>query len=146
MKNWIYKGHNFLDSKDYRGFIYKITFNLPNHKYNGFYYIGYKLFNSNRTIKKSKKELKQMVDKRGSKVKKVTKESNWKSYIGSCVNKEYKELWNEFPNNFSREILYLVNKEDWSEKYYELKFMILYDWESKSCWNGNFNGKYFKCN
>lgn len=136
---WQYRGEPLLEAPaGAKSFIYKITY-IPT----GRYYIGYKLFANKVTTKLGKKALASRVDKRSSKKKVVLKEK-WREYTGSCANAEYKELWVKNPGLFKREVLQVVYKTDWSEKYYELKHMILNNWESEQCYNSNFGGKYFK--
>lgn len=140
MNPWLYNNVPLLEVPlDAKAFIYKITY-LPT----GQYYIGYKLFNSKSTKKLGKRAIAAMTDKRKSKKVTVVKESTWKEYVGSCKDAEYKDLWKKHPEGFKREILYVVGKNDWSEKYYEKKYMILHNWEHKLCFNGNFEGKIFK--
>lgn len=67
------------------GFVYWILFS------NGQMYLGKKNFYSERNVKKGKRELAAMADKRGSKKKKVVKESDWKKYYGSFKNTELVE-------------------------------------------------------
>jgi hypothetical protein len=143
--DWQFEGKPLLESPlNAKAFIYKITFMGAYSQWRGHYYIGYKLFNSTRTRKLGKKKIAALTDKRKSKKEKVITESTWKSYTGSCRNPDYKELWEKYPNLFKREILQIVYHGDWSEKYYEKKHMILEDWESPMCFNGNFEGKIFK--
>ena len=84
---WIYEGRAFLseDIKDNYGFVYKITNIL-----NGREYIGRKYFVQKRKPKGGKRR--------------VTSESDWKKYYGSCP--ELKEDIKKFgKQNFTREIL-----------------------------------------
>lgn len=140
MKDWLFEGNPLVDApENAKAFIYKITFVKT-----GQYYIGYKLFNSKSTKKLGKRAIAALTDKRKSKKVTTIKESTWKTYKGTCTNAEYKALWDKYPDMFKREILQIVYVGDWSEKYYEKKHMILQNWESKNCWNGNFEGKIFK--
>ena len=77
---WLYKGKNYSEIHDSKlvGFVYLMTY-LPT----GQKYIGKKNFYSTRKVVKTKKELALITDKRLSKKKIVTKESNWKTYKSS---------------------------------------------------------------
>ncbi len=137
--DWTLNGEPLLEKpKNAKAIIYKIT-----HIPSGRYYIGYKLFVNRVTTKLGKKALSLRTDKRTSTKKTVLKEK-WMEYCGSCTDPEYKNLWKTEPENFKREILQIVNRGELSEKYYEAKWLILHDWESELCFNGNFLGKYFK--
>ena len=84
---WMYEGRAFLseDIGDNYGFVYKITNSL-----NGREYIGRKYFVQKRKPKGGKRR--------------VTSESDWKKYYGSCP--ELKEDIKKYgKQNFSREIL-----------------------------------------
>jgi hypothetical protein len=142
---WLYKNKPFELKEEFIGFTYKITFNKKNHPLDGNYYIGCKRFYSKTTKSIGKKRIAQLTDKRKSKKETIIKESDWKNYKGSCKDIRYIELWEKYPDNFKKEILTIVKKEDYNLMYYEQKDMILNDWESEKCFNGNFNGKYF-CN
>ncbi len=86
---WTYQGKIFdsEDIKDYVGFVYLIT-----HIPTGRKYIGRKYLKQHRKPKGAKRR--------------VTQESNWQSYYGSC--KELQELVKlEGEENFKREILSL---------------------------------------
>jgi len=84
---WTYQGEIFTseDIKRYVGFVYMIT-HIPTGKK----YLGRKYFKQHRKPKGAKRR--------------VTQESNWKKYYGSCV--ELKALVKEEgEENFKREIL-----------------------------------------
>ena len=107
---WVYNG-NIVDSEvldNYLGFVYKIT-NNTNQKM----YIGKKL------LKKPK--VRQVKGKK----KRSLVESDWKQYYGS--NDELKkDLVNDGPHNFSREILRLC-KTKGECNYYEAKIQFSLD-------------------
>jgi len=139
INHWEYEGKPLLEKpNNAKAFIYRIL-HIPSGKF----YIGYKLFQNKITTKLSKKALLSRVDKRASK-KKVVHKEKWIEYCGSCTDVEYKRLWKESPQDFKRVILQVVYPGDWSEKYYEKKWMILLDWESPKCFNKHFDGKVFK--
>lgn len=90
---WYYQGEIFTseDIQDYVGFVYLIT-----HLTSGKKYIGRKYFKQHRKPKGAKRR--------------VTQESNWKKYYGSCD--ELKALVKEEGiQNFKREILSLHKTE-----------------------------------
>jgi len=64
------------------GFVYEVQFS------NGKRYIGRKQILSENKVDKGKKELAAMEDKRGSKKKKVVRETDWKLYFGSFKDKQ----------------------------------------------------------
>lgn len=107
--SWIYNNEIFeeVDPK-YFGFVYIITNKLNNKQY-----IGKKQF----TFKKTKQVK--------GKPKKISIESDWKSYFGS--NEELKEHVKEFgPENFEREILKMC-KSKGECSYWESKYQFQYD-------------------
>jgi len=119
---WLYKDKQINELTDMPehsfGFIYEVT-HLPT----GRKYLGKKQLISVTTKALGKKELAQIVDKRASKKKKVTKESDWKTYYGS--HPEIKQLIKEQKQSeFSREILiFTPNKK--LHTYYENKFLFI---------------------
>lgn len=143
---WIYKNkliNSIKDLPDWEnlfGFTYIIK-NLENNRY----YIGKKNFYSTLTKKLSKKELKEITDKRLKTYKKITKESNWKDYWGTVTsNMDYmKELQNS-KKNFAKEIISLA----YSKK--ELTFLELEEQINHNVlrddlsYNNNILGKWFR--
>lgn len=110
-----------LIKNDSIGFVYIIK-----HKENGKYYIGKKNLKTFKTIKG----------------KKIYKESNWNTYMGS--NKTFLDyIKQEGKEMFIKEIL-IVCKSSIELTYQELKYLILFDWESDLCFNQNLLGKIFK--
>lgn len=111
---WGYNGslsRQMNDTKNYLGFVYKIT-NVKT----GRFYIGQKKFwvgNKPPTSYKNKK----------------VKESNWKQYWSSC-NELNKELVQKGTTNFFREILG-VYKNKWDMSYNELTLQLKYNVLSK---------------
>jgi hypothetical protein len=116
------------------GFVYKIT-NLKTGKF----YIGKKnLFTDRKTAITKKEKLATGTRKR---VKRVIKESNWKTYWGSC-----KELSEEVlrlgESSYKREILEFCCTKKYLN-YCELKHQVINDVLGKNSYNGNILGKYF---
>jgi hypothetical protein len=114
--------------EDTYGFIYQVTHLPTNRKY-----IGKKVFYFERNVKLGKRELEALKEERKAKgiggrapsKKKVTKESDWKTYYGSQA--EIKELVSKGKkSDFSREILKFVdNKKHLT--YYECKYLFIYE-------------------
>jgi len=140
---WLYQNREINELTDMPehsfGFIYEVT-HLPT----GRKYLGKKQLISVTTKALGKKELAQIVDKRASKKKKVTKESDWKTYYGS--HPEIKQLIKEQKQSeFSREILiFTPNKK--LHTYYENKFLFINEViEPNSNYiNDNIEGRYFR--
>jgi hypothetical protein len=145
---WYFKGSQVKSIEDIPegaiGFIYKITNNIT-----GKFYIGKKSLYSNRKKKISNREKKKlgMVNKDGSatdatRVKTVTKESNWFKYYGS--SKELKEdIDKEGQVNFHREILeYCCTKKYMT--YSEVAHQIKQDVLTNNSYNGNILGRYYR--
>jgi hypothetical protein len=114
--------------EDTYGFIYQVTHLPTNRKY-----IGKKVFYFERNVKLGKRELEALKEERKAKgiggrapsKKKVTKESDWKTYYGSQT--EIKDLVkNGKESDFKREILKFVdNKKHLT--YYECKYLFIYE-------------------
>jgi len=124
--------------EEYFGFVYKIT-NLQSGKF----YIGRKQLSSTTTKALTKTELLELSDKRMSKKKKVTKESNWKNYWGSNKDllNDVKELGKE---NFKREIVKLCRTKK-ELTYYEMHYQCTYGvlLLPELTYNDNILGKFF---
>lgn len=122
--NWQYNGNDYEGpSKELEGFVYLIT-NITNEKK----YIGKKHFWTRRKDPKTGRR--------------KTKESDWKSYYGSCdeLKSDLKIIGKE---NFKREILYLCpHKKSMSyyETYEQFKRNVIMD---ETYYNTNIEGKYF---
>ena len=145
MSNWIYRpneglGIDILSIEDLPnheeavGFVYKITNIIT-----GRFYIGKKSLYSERKTKISNREKTQTKTRKT--FKRVVKESNWKSYYGSCA-----ELTEEIAMTdkkfYQREILEVCC----SKKYLgdcELSHQIKNDVLTNNSYNGNILGKYF---
>lgn len=154
MSEWIGVKQNYLD---YMGFVYKIT-NLNNERY----YIGLKLFHHSNNKKIARKptkvesarlekyeiknKSKHILYKKELRVKykglkktvRGTKESDWKTYWGSCreLSEDIKNLGED---NFKREILhYCKTKFDcaYTELVEQLSHDVLFD---KKAYNGIIN-------
>ena len=137
---WTYEGRiiNELSDipKNYIGFVYLIT-NLNTGKS----YIGRKQVLSFRRVKKGKRELAAMTDKRGSKYKSVVKEmKGWQNYTGSndALNDEIK---NGAP--ITKEILRFCSTKK-QLTYYENKALYCNEViEKDNYYNGNISSKFF---
>lgn len=150
MINWFHKKKEIDDiskfPEDTFGFVYKIT-HLPTGKS----YIGKKVLYYERSKRLGKKELEILREERSMKglrgrvptKKKVTTESDWKTYWGS--SKELNELRKEeSEDKFHKEILCLAKSKKLLT-YYELKYLCIYEVLEKSelYWNDNILGKFF---
>lgn len=141
---WTYKGKLVVDLTDMPfdtyGFIYQIT-----HKTTGKKYIGKKVLYFERSKKLTKKELAEQTG-RGRKPtsKKVTTESDWKTYYGS--QKDFTELVRTFgQEDFVREILEFVPSKKLLT-YYECKhlFSVGAIEPNSLYYNDNLLGKFFR--
>lgn len=142
MKPWIYKMtntkiENLEDIPLHEhviGFVYIIT-NMKTGKF----YIGKKNLFTNRKTAVTKKE--KIATGTRKRVKRVIKESNWKTYFGSC-----KELSDEVlklgHDSYKREIIEFCCTKKYLN-YCELKHQIINDVLCKHSYNGNILGKYF---
>lgn len=125
---WIFENKEITNINDFPtesfGFIYKI-YNCNNNKC----YIGKKfLFH---TIKR----------KVNGKLKKVKKESDWKSYNGS---NKFLKLDIENGDIIKKEILYICKTKK-QLTYYELKYLFLESvLESEQYYNDNISGKFYR--
>lgn len=142
MKSW---NHEEIEISDINqmpegtiGFIYVIM----NEKTNKFY-IGKKNIYSTRNIALGKKALAERTDKRSSKKKKVIKESDWKTYMGSEPTlKEDIKIYGD--SNFLRGILHFCSNKK-SLTYQELRYQIIADCLNRDdCYNSNILGKFFR--
>jgi hypothetical protein len=108
---WIYKGKEVKDkdTEGQIGFVYLIT-----NKATGKKYVGKKLLSFRRTKKYKNKRS-----------KKVTFESDWKSYYGSS-NELLKDIELLGKDNFSREIIRFCETRG-SCNYYEMKHQVLWE-------------------
>tara|TARA_R110000787_G_scaffold87151_2_gene185769 strand:- start:711 stop:1259 length:549 start_codon:yes stop_codon:yes gene_type:complete len=126
---------NSIDGDKCFGFVYLIE-NLDN----GRKYIGKKQLEFNRRTKLGKKALSARVDKRTSKHKTTTKESDWVIYTGSNLelNKDIED-----GNRIKKHILALsYNKSELS--YHETKYQFVFNvLETPEYYNGNILGKFF---
>lgn len=135
--NWIFNNvvitPETLNTKDFYGFVYKIT-NLTNHKF----YIGRKNFRTQRKKQLPKKL--QSTDKRKKTYTIEVKESDWIIYNSSC--KTLVEEINKTPQLFKKEILLLCKTEKqltYYEQYYQMIERVLF----VDSYNDNIAGKYF---
>ena len=120
------------------GFVYLIKNNVNNK-----IYIGRKSLYSNTNKKLTKKEISEQTGPGRKPTKKlVTKESNWKVYMGSSKElladvKEYGE------DKFTREILHLC----YSKKqltFYEINYQMKYNVLEVDSYNDNILGKFYR--
>lgn len=121
---WKYNGLDFTEvPKNMEGFVYLITNNTNNRKY-----IGKKNFWTRRKDKKTGRRKK--------------KESDWKTYYGSCD--ELKEdILLIGKENFTREILYLCPHKK-SMSYYEIYEQFIRNvLMEDDYYNTNIEGKFF---
>lgn len=117
------------------GFVYKIT-NLETGKF----YIGRKVILTNRKTKIGKREKEKTKTRKTFKI--VTKESNWKTYTGSCkqLNEDIKRLGEKA---FHKLILeYCCSKKYMN--YTEISYQIKADVLKIDSYNGNILGKYYR--
>jgi hypothetical protein len=104
-------------------------------------YIGKKNFFLNQNKKLGKKELAALPIKRGKRPtkKKVTKESDWKTYYGS--SNEIKSI----PTERLRRYLIRLCISSKELTYYETKYMFVYEvLENNSYMNDNILGKFYR--
>jgi hypothetical protein len=145
MNHWIFKAPSGLQRtiesvedlpnyKDAIGFVYMITNTI-----NGKFYIGRKNLYSEKKTRISKKEKSQSGTRKT--FKQVVKESNWKTYNGSC-----KELLDDIESIgekfFRREIIEVCCTKKYLG-YCELEYQIKYNVLTGNSYNGNILGKYF---
>jgi hypothetical protein len=145
MSNWIYKPNkglgidvlsieNLPNHEEAVGFVYKITNTVT-----GRFYIGRKNLYSERKTKISNREKTQTKTRKT--FKRVVKESNWKTYYGSCA-----ELTEEIALTdkkfYKREILEVCCSKKYLG-YCELAHQIKNDVLTANSYNGNVLGKYF---
>lgn len=145
MSDWIIKSPSGLERtvksvedlpnyKDAIGFVYMIT-----NKINGKFYIGRKNLYASKKTKISKKEKTETGSRK--KFKQVVKESNWKSYYGSC-----KELLDDIEASgthfFKREIIEICCTKKYLS-YCEVAYQMKYNVLTGNSYNGNILGKYF---
>ena len=142
--SWTYNGEEITEysqfPKNTFGFIYRIT-HLPTEKS----YIGKKVLIHNRKVKVTKKDLLVYEGVQGRKPthKRVSKESDWKTYYGS--NKLLKEDLEKYPKEeFERHIIKLAPSKKLLT-YYETQMQFMYQVLEKPelYYNDNILGKFF---
>jgi hypothetical protein len=120
------------------GFIYLIRNTITDK-----IYIGRKSLYSNVNKKLTKKEISEQTGPGRKPTKKlVTKESNWKEYMGSSKEliSDIKEYGDQI---FYREILhYCYNKKQLT--YYEINYQMKYDVLEVNSYNDNILGKFYR--
>lgn len=140
---WVYNGKiiNSIDDMPSNsiGFVYQVT-----HTPTGRKYIGKKVLYFNRKKKLTKKELLEHTGKgRKPTHKRITTESDWKTYYGS--NPDIKKMLKEGKTDeFQREILYFCkNKKELT--YMETKYLFINEVLEypEEFWNDNILGKFF---
>ena len=128
------------DINEYEGYIYITTILDTGRKY-----IGKKNFFHNTNIKLGKKELANLPTARGKKPskKKVTKESDWKTYYGSA--QEIKDSVKQYPKERITRTLIRLCKTKKELTYYECKYLFDYNvLEPNSGFiNDNILGKFY---
>lgn len=128
------------DINEYEGYIYITTILDTNRKY-----IGKKNFFHNTNVKLGKKELANLPTTRGKKPskKKVTKESDWKTYYGSA--QEIKDSVKQYPKERIIRTLIRLCKSKKELTYYECKYLFDYNvLEPNSGFiNDNILGKFY---
>ena len=143
--NWLYQGEEMTSIEDFPtstfGFVYRVI-----HEPTGKIYIGKKVLQFTRKAKLTKRDLAVYEGQSGRKptYKKITKESDWKTYYGS--HKEIMALIKEGKQNeFKREILTLTRSKKLLT-YEETKALFLYEVLQKpdEYFNDNILGKFFK--
>ena len=142
--SWIYSNQKITDvtqlPANTYGFVYKTT-HIPSGKS----YIGKKVFVHHKKVKVTKKDLLMYEGVKGRKPthKRVSKESDWKTYYGS--NKALVELVIKEPSrNFERIILKLASTKKLLT-YYETQYQFLFQVLEKpdEFFNDNILGKFF---
>jgi len=128
------------DINEYEGYIYITTILDTGRKY-----IGKKNFFHNTNVKLGKKELANLPTARGKKPskKKVTKESDWKTYYGSA--QEIKDSVKQYPKERIIRTLIRLCKTKKELTYYECKYLFDYNvLEPNSGFiNDNILGKFY---
>jgi hypothetical protein len=128
------------DISEYEGYIYITTILDTGRKY-----IGKKNFFHNTNVKLGKKELANLPIARGKKPskKKVTKESDWKTYYGSA--QEIKDSVKQYPKERITRTLIRLCKSKKELTYYECKYLFDYNvLEPNSGFiNDNILGKFY---
>lgn len=119
------------DFTGYFGFVYKIEYT------DGTFYFGKKNFIEEINKPLGKKELAQITDARLKKYKTVKKESNWRTYEGSCKETADKTI--------HKKIMLEVYKTQRALTFAEARLLFKSEalFESR-CLNGNILGKFFR--
>lgn len=140
---WLYKNEEIKELTDMPentfGFIYEVT-----HTPTGRKYLGRKQLISVQRKALGKKELALITDKRSSKKKTVTKETDWKTYYGS--HPEIKQMIKDGKGfEFTREILMFVPSKKLLT-YYEDKYLYMNGVveTGSNYFNDNISGRFFK--
>ena len=136
---WIYNKKTLSETdipEEAIGFIYKII-HQPTNKF----YIGKKVLNFTRKKRLTKKE-KELSENKRKTFKRVTTDSNWKNYWGSCkeLNEDVKNLGEE---QFVREIIeFCFDKRQLSYKevWYQFNLNVL----EVNSYNGNILSRFFR--
>ena len=140
---WLYQDKEVKELTDMPentfGFIYEVT-HLPT----GRKYLGRKQLISVQKKALGKRELALQIDKRASKKKTVTKETDWKTYYGS--HPEIKQMIKDKKESeFTREILIFVSSKKqltyYEDKYLYMKGVIE---PGSTYFNDNISGRFFK--
>jgi ABC-type ATPase involved in cell division len=137
---WYFDNKEFTDEnipEGAFGFIYAIKITIDEVQY---VYIGKKQFYSNRTVKKGKKELAAMTDKRGSK-KRTVQKLDYKNYCSS--NAKIKEAVKSGikVKRFILKICYSKMELTYQETRYLFQLDVL---ENKTYLNDNILGRFYR--
>lgn len=121
------------------GFVYIIRFS------DNTFYIGKKNLFTTKTVAKGKKELASMSDRRGSKKKVVSKESDWKSYFGTIKDEEFNNnIKNGTIKIISKEIIEIASSKS-QLTYLETKYQFVCEvLENENSRNSNILGKFYR--
>jgi hypothetical protein len=137
--HWTYQNKEMTSLNDFPtncvGFIYKITNIL-----NGKIYVGKKILLTSRRSAISKRE--KLATATRKKFKVTVKESDWKTYFGSC--QELKDdIKKHGEKNFVREILEFCHSKKYMT-YCEVKYQFKYNVLETDTYNGNIMSKFFR--
>jgi hypothetical protein len=140
MNNWIYQSQpiNSIEDLPHSEVLYGFVYIITNLK-DGRIYVGKKALYTTRKKALAKKD--RSTDRRKKTYARITRESDWKKYWGSC--KELQEdIQTQGPQWFKREILEVACSVKYLS-YLELKYQLQYDVLGRKSYNGNILGRYY---